>query len=120
MQGTNGDPTTATLDFPRPYGVEQAERMRAVSILTLDDPTYAEAREMTWYANSLYEATPFGEMTVAQLIVAAGQAQRLFRAEVIREPMNTDEVRRYWRAMRAATLTLAFRSSQRIGGPFHA
>ena len=120
MQGTNEDPTTATLDFPRPYGVEQAERLRVVNMLTFDDPTYREALELTWFMRSTITQTRFADMTVAELVRAAAEAQRLFRAQVLRTPMNPEEVRRFWRAMRAAQLVMAFKARQRVGGPFHA
>lgn len=121
MQGTNGDPTTATLDFPRPYGVQHAEAARLVQAFEIAEPTLRESHDLTWYVTSLIAPQRLGDLTISQLAHVAAEAQRLLRAETARgDLMRREEVTRFWRTMRGATLLLASKSVQRFGGPFHA
>jgi hypothetical protein len=100
-------------DFPRPYSVVQAETQRRAGMtVTLEEPTYAEAVDLQWAGVAL------GAMTIKQLVETAAEAQRLLAAgREMREPVL---IEMGWRAHRGALLVLAFRSVQRIGGPFHA
>lgn len=119
MQGTNDRPLTP--DFSRPYGVEQAERARLVEAFEIVEPTLSEALAMEWTVTSLLTPNKLGDLTVSQLATVAADAQRMLRAETARgNSVRREEVARYWRTMRAATLVLAARSVQKIGGPFHA
>lgn len=101
--------------FPRPYGVERAERLRITEAFVMDEPTLAEALDMSWDGG-----WAFGNATVAQLVVAAADAQRALSAALQAATVDRVEALRCWRAMRAAQLVLACRATQKLGGPIYA
>lgn len=107
-------------DFPRPYSVQMAEAQTLAQEVTLDDPTYDEALVMEWQLMADDLPLEYGLMTASQLGESAKRAQGLFLLHAQTRPMDTGAVRQYWRAMRAAQLVLAFRDTQRFGGPYHA
>lgn len=112
MEGTN---RLTDAQFPRPYGVERAERLRITEAFVMDEPTLAEALDMNWNGGRA-----FGAATFARLVVAAADAQRALSAALQAPTVDRDEALRCWRAMRAAQLVLACRATQKLGGPIYA